>query len=360
MKPVTKLTISDLHFGKALNIRKALSHLLSFDINGDEIDILNISGDFFEKLLSLDSKDALDGIGFGIELGKYCIKHNIKLRILKGTPYHDRNQLNMLMLVYDETMPKLDVRYYDKLSVDYDCGQTILYLPDEWKPTANETYLDIIKIMQENNIDIFDSIVMHGSFKHSLNMGDDAVKHDEQNFLNICKGFIVSGHIHKHMVYSRIITPGSFERLRFGDESPKGVVLTREYHNPENNIMTFIENKHATIYKTLFAKSTTMQDFMVEVLPIIKKYPEGSNFKIIFEDGNPLYFSSMDDFAKGYNVEFQLDVGGSEETSVEDDIDIFDDFELTLDKGSIERFIDKRLTDSSLKDDVLALLREGV
>jgi DNA repair exonuclease SbcCD nuclease subunit len=57
------------------------------------------------------------------------------------------------------------------------------------------------------------------------------------------------GHVHQFRVVGKVASNGSFDRLVFGDEDPKGCLRVMDY--PERYTAQFVENTNAAIFDTL-------------------------------------------------------------------------------------------------------------
>lgn len=308
MKEIKKLFISDIHFGKK-GIRPIDDMLEKLFLSNNDsfvkLDYIILSGDYFDCLLDLNSKYAKAGIESLFMIGGFCERHNIKLRILEGTPSHDRRQISTFNTLIPRLLPNLDYKYIDDIEVVVETDHTCLYIPDEIRSTVIDSYNEILEIMKSEKINMFDSCVMHGAFNHSLGFGDETTLWNEEKMLGIVKGYIVCGHIHTHQTFSRIITPGSFTRLSHGQEEPKGVIYTIEGEVP---IIKFIENKEANTFNTYKIKSETYPDLIVELGPIISKLPFDAKVRLQIDDGNNIpNVCNTDDlkFHKEQMIEFQ-------------------------------------------------------
>ena len=291
-KPIKKLFISDIHYGKDKNKQQTetidrffLDHMPTY------IDYLILSGDVYDKQIPLGSDAAIESMEGLIKMAKFCVLHDITFIILEGTPSHDRKQIRMFSKVVEELLPDLDYHYITDLCVrTFKDNHTMLFIPDEIRPTTQQTYLDVVSLLQEHNVETVDSCVMHGAFKHSLAIAPEEHLHNEEELLNLVEGFIVSGHIHKFQCFNRIITPGSFERLQHNEEEAKGGVLTIEFvKEPHKNEFRFLENEHAKIFKTIHIETETMDEMFLQLNDYILSTPHGSNFALKFEANNPLF-----------------------------------------------------------------------
>ena len=258
MKPIRYLVLSDIHLGHDKNpTENIVANLRTYFEDNHKIfkhlDIIFIAGDIFDKLLVNGSKAFLLALEWLTTLAMYCKHNNIKLRILEGTPGHDWRQASVLNTVLKETNLDLDFKYIDTLAIEKmeDLGLTILYVPDEYKHKASETYEDVKKLLEEEHLTQVDIAIMHGQFHYQLPMIVLESSHNENDYLDIVKYYISIGHIHIHSVNGRILAQGSFDRLTHNEEEDKGgmVITIDKEHNDMEYI--FIPNKNSMIFKTL-------------------------------------------------------------------------------------------------------------
>ncbi len=277
------LVLSDIHFGhNRTTTGFIIDNLYSFFNTYKKIlqnlDLLIIPGDIFERLLTTNSLDYNLAMEWLSNLSKYCELNNIKLRILEGTPSHDFKQISSFNTILDKLSIDIDFKYADKLSIEFieEYNMNILYIPDEANETAAETYIEIIELMKEHNLSKVDLVVMHGQFHFHLPMFNSPVSHSEQDIMQLTDNYIVCGHIHSHSVYKNILTPGSFDRLKHNEEEKKGGLLI-SLNNGINEYL-FLENKTAKIYKTLQYTTDTLDVVINDIQ--MNKFPNGSEIRI--------------------------------------------------------------------------------
>lgn len=279
------LVISDIHLGhrrtKSEFIIRNLNNYLSLDML-KSIDCLFIAGDFFDRLLSLNSGETYDIMVYIRQLLERCSSCNTMLRVLKGTQSHDFDQCNLFINIYDCIKDKmvLDFRYVDMLSIEtLPNGHTVMYLPDEWKPTADMIYRDVKALLKTKKMNKVDIIIMHGMFSFQLPAHlKSPLIHNEFNYLNICKHFIHPGHIHTPAVFDRIYAQGSFDRLAHNEEHPKGGYLCEigdTYVEPK-----FIENKNAKKYITLNVNKKPIEAVIARISKLGLKLPKDSYIRL--------------------------------------------------------------------------------
>ena len=273
------LVLSDIHLfnrrTKTEHIAKNIKHMLTSYIK-TKIDMIVIPGDLFDRLAVVDDDDLIIFIDLMDFIIRYCANKDIVFRIMKGTPSHDNDQIQIidaLLKCYDfavdyKYMKVLDIEYIERFNMH------MLYVPDQHHPDSSVTYADVLNKLMENNIEKVDIAFMHGLFRFQIpEMAKDKSTHIEENYISITKHFIINGHDHTHKSYDIIKVPGSFDRLGHGYEEPKGwldITIT-EFES----ICLFIENKNAMIYKTINVSNYSLERTIKQIekeLQWIPKY----------------------------------------------------------------------------------------
>ena len=272
------LCCSDIHLG---HLKTPTSHIInSFkksiltDSNKD-ISILFISGDLFDRLLDLNSKDVSPIIDFFNYLLNYCYVNDILLRVLEGTPSHDWLQSNTIVKLNEIRQNKCDLKHIKVLDVEYieKVNKYVLYIPDEWVHSHDELEVQIQEKLNKLLITNVDIAILHGQFNYQLaGKKYNGFFFKEEYFLKLVKGFIHVGHYHMFSKFDRIIANGSLERLAHGEEQPKGYVLV------EDDKYTFIENTNSYTYTTLnITNATTLE----RLDKLIAKFPVNSYIRLM-------------------------------------------------------------------------------
>lgn len=291
------LVFGDVHLGntrnKAVDIIKNIDEFFHWYADTSpycDLDAIFVEGDLFDALISYSSRDALEVTIWMGRLMRFCSRHNIVLRFLKGTPKHDREQLKMSEAVYGMLNTPLDFRYIDTLHIEYisTLGLHVLYVPDEWTAETKTTLEQVKTLMYDEHLTQVDIAIMHGAFRYQLPMAPDTVpKHDESEYLSLVRYYINIGHVHDFSTYERIIASGSFDRMFHGEEDPKGATLMTL--RPEGCSFEFIENKGAKIFKTVEVKTKDVDKAMKQVHKVVEKLPTDSYVRLKAAKDNPLY-----------------------------------------------------------------------
>lgn len=268
------LDFSDIHFGHPntptsyiiLNLDKALSDPAILR----DVDILFLSGDIFDRQLDLNDPNVYLIREWIVRTIRKCKQYDIALRVLYGTPSHDARQ-SMLF----EHLNKLceigaDVKYISELSIEYmeRYEVHVLYVPDRSRPSNSIAWRDVRRLLDLYKLEAVDIGIMHGFFDFQLPeiARNSTDHHISDEYLKIVKHVIFNGHDHKPQQKGHIYIPGSFDRLRHGEEEAKGhldAVIT-----PKDLVVTFVENKTAMPHVTLRLPDvdTKLEEVVDEIL----------------------------------------------------------------------------------------------
>lgn len=286
------ISMSDVHLNHPRTPTWFIIDNLKKTLNGldlKSIDLLIIAGDLLDRIMSLDSEDFDQFIDFSIWLISIARRNDITLRILEGTPSHDRRQSRIMDAINRNGNHPIDLKYVDTLSIEHlsTFGVDILYIPDEYSEDPDVTWSDVNRTLASNGLTQVDLVVMHGAFRRQLPMATNT--HIEERYQSITRYVILIGHVHQYYRDEKIIAHGSFDRLCHGDESPKGLVLLT-LHPDNTYTCTFIENKGAMIYKTIRLQGLSLDECNKRLKKYIN-YPPRSNFRLIVKRGDPISFS---------------------------------------------------------------------
>jgi hypothetical protein len=293
--------VSDIH----LNHRKTDTQFIISNLNeylsNDEylvkIDLLFLAGDVFDCLLTLAEENSVYIDIWIAGLLSLCEKHNVILRILEGTPSHDRRQSQRFETIFEiqkrRLSSTLDFKYIDELSIEKidKLGISVLYIPDEWRHTTEETLVDVKKLLLKENLTQVDYCCMHGLFEHQRPQGIKSIPtHNAQEYLSLVKYLIFIGHIHLYSQFERIIAQGSFDRLSHNEEKAKGFV-TATIAKDGTYRVEFVENKTAKKYVTINCHLDNTEGNLLLIDKKVKLLPNGSYARIQAKTGNALLTS---------------------------------------------------------------------
>lgn len=251
------LVFSDVHLyhdkTKTEHIVLGLRSALADTEKLRDIDIIFISGDLFDHSVFMPNKDTHFVINFIYHLLNMCAKYDIVLRVLEGTPSHDWKQSKLIIDINNNRPDPVDVKHAVNLSIEHidRFGIDVLYVPDEWGSGCADTYQEVKQLLVEHNLEKVDLSIMHGCFNYQfpVNLVGKPDVHDEKSYLDITRYLIIIGHYHTPSNFERIYVPGSFDRLKHGEEEPKGHLEFTIFKDGAYDVK-FIENKNAMVFKT--------------------------------------------------------------------------------------------------------------
>jgi DNA repair exonuclease SbcCD nuclease subunit len=294
-KRVKVIDLSDIHLHHSrtptAKIIEELDTAIDRSVKTQDIDIIFISGDIFDGLVTATADSLHLILDWIYRLLRRCKDMDIQLRILEGTPSHDWKQSRWFETINEKFNVHADLIYFPALAIEHNTKHNlnILYIPDEWRADTKETYQEVLALMKEKRLEKVDIAIMHGAFTYQLpTIAHGKVPmHNEEDYLRIVKYFIFIGHVHKHSTYERIIAPGSFSRLAHGEEEPKGYVEATIFDD-DTFTVSFIENKDATLYKTIEIDESIMtQDQALSFIKAsLQSLPKGSHIRIKAKAGH--------------------------------------------------------------------------
>lgn len=273
----------DVHLGhektKTDEILSKLYKLFPETDDTRNLDFIFIEGDLFDRLLYLNNEYMVNIILWMEWLLDKCLRHGIALRILEGTPSHDMRQPEIMVSLAKKYGPTLDFKYADKLSIEFHerTGLSILYLPDEWG-TPEYCLEEAKALIHSHGLTKVDVVCMHGQFEYQLPPGVGIVSHCRESWEALVNYYILVGHVHFPSQNGKVVAAGSFDRLRHGEEGPKGHV--RITLKPKNSIVKFVENTEAKWYKTICCRGLEIDAVLKNLDQILKNAPKGSYFRI--------------------------------------------------------------------------------
>lgn len=283
-KKINIASISDIHLGHhntpTVDILNNLRIAFPDSEETGKLDIIWFGGDIFDRAIYLHDPNLTEIKIWIYQFLRMCKKRDISIRILEGTPSHDWHQSRLFKEINENGEINADLVYFDTLCIERNnkLGISVLYVPDEWAVETDDTWKQVSQLLKTNSLDKVDFSIMHGSFDYQLPSHVKVPVHIPQRYLDITKGFIFIGHIHKSSTYERILANGSFDRLSHGEEEPKGHWRVN-YSLDGNHLIRFVENTNAKIYKTIDCSTLDISNAL-EKLSIVKELPEGSFVRI--------------------------------------------------------------------------------
>lgn len=305
VKPkVRYLTISDIHLGHDHNPAARIVHNLKNYILPllKEIDLLHLDGDLTDKLIDCEGETFYSILDFVLWLMEQCGQHKVRLRVLEGTPSHDRRQSRLFeSLASTQSSKGVDVKWINTLHVEFipDLDLSILYVPDEFT-SSTETTLKLVKeLFKEQGIQQVDVAHMHGMFRYQMEgIPGKHDTHDEDEYLQLVRHYLDIGHVHIYSTYKRILAQGSFDRVAHGEEGPKGGILCTIRDNG-SDYYRFIENVGAKIFKTIEIREKNLEKAIASIERQIQKLPPDSYVRIKASKDNGI-LNVLPDLRKTY------------------------------------------------------------
>lgn len=270
---ISILFSSDHHFGAPRMDQSEMAQAFAETIFPllPEADILFLNGDFFDRLVVFDHHGFDPIYDTILELFQMCEIHGVILRVMQGTYTHDLGQLKRFNAFYRNHHLTFDFRFIDTITLEeIACkGRSlrVFYLPDDL-PYKNSQ--DVVEVLEDQlrtvGWDWVDYGCIHGFFDFTFPKGisqDHRVVFRKEQFPFVRKVIDV-GHVHQYREDCNVISNGSFDRLSYGDEDPKGCI--RVFDHVDRYTAQFIENTHAAIYDTLTFKGSDDTTFIRETV----------------------------------------------------------------------------------------------
>lgn len=259
-EPIRLVMASDIHFGDRSMDQVEMTdafRLTLFPLMATT-DILFLNGDFFDTLVIFDNHSFDPIYNVILELIYLCEKHQVTLRVLQGTWTHDRNQCKRFGAFYKNSRSTFDFKLVETIDLEVltirDRDIRIVYVPDDLPYKSSDDIVEVIKNkMMERGWDKVDYACMHGFFDFTFPKNvshENRIVFREEQFDFVTK-LVDVGHVHQHRTgpLGKAISNGSFDRLVFGDEDPKGCLQVLDY--PNHYTAHFVENKHSAIFDTI-------------------------------------------------------------------------------------------------------------
>jgi hypothetical protein len=285
-KPLHLAFVSDIHLChsrvSSKNILKSLKAAFPDNRETGALDAIFIGGDLFDQVAHLSDADVQAIELWMADLLSVCKRWNIILRVLEGTPSHDRGQSVLFETINTITGIQADCKYVDTLSIERmeSLGLDVLYVPDEWRMDPEDTWQDVQAVLLQHGLDSVDYAIMHGMFEFQLPTNVVLPCHDSERYQSIVKRYISMGHHHAARFHGRIFAQGSLDRLAHGEEGAKGHVRVTDYGCKDHagDEIVFVENPHATRFVTYEGEALS-DERVEETLKEAGSLPPGSHVR---------------------------------------------------------------------------------
>ena len=361
---VKYLVLSDIHLGHNINkteliVTNLSKFFLDYKKQLKDLNMIFLAGDIFDRLLVTSGKDFICATEWLTELILYCQKHSILLRILEGTPSHDWKQAKLISTIIEKFNIELDYKYIDTLAIEYidKFNLHVLYIPDEYKNKAEDTYKDVLKLLKTHKLSQVDIGIFHGQFHYQLPIRLES-SHDESSYLNIVKHYISIGHIHTCSIFDRILAQGSFDRLAHNEEEDKGGMLITLDDNLGNRF-EFLPNRNAMIFKTISIDQDNLESILEYLDQELKKIKSGSNIRLV-TNHEEFLTKNIDTIRCRYptlTIKITKDTKSKDnKISLLDNNIVIDSFNIT--KDNIEELLSKEMEKHGLTQKELDIFKE--
>lgn len=291
---IKQLDLSDIHFGHPrLDPGILYRNLINFiypEIK--DIQILFFTGDLFHNILSLSHPASYWAIMFINRIFEWAEEFGFKIRLIRGTFSHDRDQQHILNSLNTRA---IDCKVINDIEIetlkDWNNGSDevlrVTYIPDSLPYKNSKQIIAKIKeLFQLVGWDKTDLVIGHGTFAHSLpdNINLPACTFDIDQFTDIVDGYIIMGHIHTPSKRKNVIYVGSFDRMSHGEEENKGYLICTK--DKEHWKFRFIENTEAVKFFTIVPKGNNHGEVIKSFVSLVeKKFPDKKgNVRIIHND----------------------------------------------------------------------------
>jgi hypothetical protein len=319
-EPLRILMGSDFHFGVPSMDQESMADAFAetiFPLLAD-VDIFFINGDFFDTVLNFDNFGFDPVYDIILKLLGLCQKHGVILRVLQGTYSHDRNQLSRFSNFYKRGGFTFNFRFANSIQLEEitikDRTIKVGYVPDDLPFKSSDEIVDALKDkMRELGWDTIDYACMHGLFDFTLpKIGSkNRIVYSGSQFPFVTK-LIDVGHVHQHRIKDNVISNGSFDRMCFGDEDPKGLIRILDY--PDHYTAQFIENKNAAVFDTLyFTKADTTVDISNRIDAHLSKIKSNRKISLRFIVENLEHSQAIYDWMKEYHPDVRRAIKKADE-----------------------------------------------
>ena len=295
MNEIGILNISDIHLGHNKNHTKDIvNNLLTMILENMKlikkyVKLLVLTGDEFDRLLTMMNNDSRIIMSFFMKLAAICKANNIIIRCIEGTNSHSYGQMKIIETAVKNSNMDVDFVYYSDLAIEYipSLDLNVLYIPDELNGNnAAKTLKQVKELLKSKHLEQVDIALMHGAFGYQLPATLES-NHSEKDYLAIVKHFIFIGHVHKHSAFKKILAAGSPDRMAHGEEEDKGIVFALiNKSNPKLNSYKFLVNKYAKTFLTIKVINDDFKELITTASKILKSLRPDSHVKFEVEEKN--------------------------------------------------------------------------
>lgn len=274
---LTGICLNDLHFGikESKRLYDETVHIKEFIKDHPELDLIIITGDYFDCKISLVESSCFYAVSFMSELIDLAKQNQVSIRILQGTRSHDLNQLQLFK--HYENEKDLDFKVIQHVTEEIYTAKKdatksfhFLYIPEEYPEDSDEFYSEFKK-------EKYDAIFGHGTWdfaappgvseKARSNTHSAPVFSYEEWKDQLENGFVIFGHIHDRQIYkNKVFYSGAYTRWNFGDHGSRGFAHFET--DGKTYKVNFIDNPSAPTFNTFSIEelNNNIDESSVEVL----------------------------------------------------------------------------------------------
>lgn len=239
--------------------------------SGVPIDLIVIAGDYFDSKLPLNSREAILAIRWFNELLIIANQHGVKaIRVFKGTPEHDNDQLDAFQSIQSDG---IDLKIFNKTTLEETLPSlSCVYCPDEQLQSDiyEETYVNEM-------ICLHDIAFFHGSFDvvYGSLLESNPSLSQQKNVIfpynkwnHVTYGPLLAGHWHDGKQYNDLYYAGSPFRFKFNEMEEKGFLFTSYDTEEKKYFVRKILNPVTPIYVTydVYSISCSKEEEYAEII----------------------------------------------------------------------------------------------
>lgn len=349
------VSLGDIHLGHhqtptELIIRNLERYALN-ERTLKDVDLLVLTGDIYDRLLSNADANVRRINSWITRLLYLCARLQVAIRLVEGTPLHDRQQPHFFIDQAKDAKIPVDIHYATTLSIEHmeRFGLTILYVPDKWRACTLQTWREVQALLEQEHLAQVDLAIMHGAFEYQLPSVVTEPTHDSDAYQAIVKHLILIGHVHEATHHGKILAAGSYDRTCHGDEIPKGAYDITLRANGEYQVV-WLENEGAKRYDTLECYGWTLPEVHEQLQALLTTLPKGSAIRLRCQPGDPVV-RGLDSLRQQY-PDYEWSILADKDKSATKPTNILD----TLKELDLSRFVP--ITEDNLSDLAMEELRK--
>lgn len=276
----------DIHFvhnrTPTANVIRTMNYLFYENESMKDIDLIVLAGDVWDSLTTMPNGDAELARCWVHNFVSDCEANGVILRVLEGTPDHDRKQSREFVLYG----PKGDIKYIDQLCVEHipRLDLWFLWVPDEIRINHEEIWKATCEVMAAAGLEKVDFAIVHGAFDFHFPPEWDLPAHSSERYSAIVRYAVLCNHIHKKGHRNKVWGPGSPDRLAHNEEEAKGYHRITLIPSEVRMELQWIENPHAWIYRAINTRGKELDEIIALARKVATPLPYGSWVRLDFGD----------------------------------------------------------------------------